>query len=471
MSTHRIRAGGRGREGLRPPAGAAGRGAKRGRGAALPSNRRGKRVSTWVYLLLAGCADGRPNEIVHPTRVNLPPEGGPVVRAERSPLGLSDNSLQEWFDMRNTLLRDPRTIVSLGRPGVGRDTADADVFGREMDIALDGARNIFVLDRLNHRVAHFSSRGEHLGDIGRAGSGPGEFQDPRTLSLLPDGRLIISDRGTRIVVFLPTDSGFVHSNTITTGILTEHACSVGDRVFVSGWNRGQIRVNKATGRVDQGASGADETIIHEIPMFEDRAPQSFGKGYRDDSWVVRSELSRGPIACVREPSRVVFAYDRIPVVSAYSAGSGTLLWAARLEDYLQPPLIEFAEIDGLGTHGRVGQDIVMSLTPVSPHHLALQTLRLPATRPGEEIEPDDTEIRTYLMDAGTGQGAFISASLPLIADASVDYYVAVWPLPYPRLEVRMWKPLLRGAKEMGDMYAGTPRQSVAGSGNEEDTPR
>ncbi|MBL8362603.1 MAG: 6-bladed beta-propeller [Rubrivivax sp.] len=55
----------------------------------------------------------------------------------------------------------------------------------------------------NHRVRVFDAvSGEHLMDIGRRGSGPGEFNLPRDLAIGLDGRLYVVDGGNfRVVIF------------------------------------------------------------------------------------------------------------------------------------------------------------------------------------------------------------------------------------------------------------------------------
>ncbi len=45
-------------------------------------------------------------------------------------------------------------------------------------------------------------------------------------------------------------------------------------------------------------------------------------------------------------------------------------------------------------------------------------------------------IRTYLLDAATGQGALISEDLPRIMKMVPGRFVAGWNNPYPRIEVR-----------------------------------
>lgn len=383
----------------------------------LADSRPGTWLAACVSFLLGGCMDGHPNEIVHPTAANLPPEGSPVIRGSGDPLGLSTVSLSDWVDMQDALLEEVHATVSLGQ----LDVDAPDLFGLEIDVALDGVGNIHVLDRRNHAVKIFGPQGHHVGSFGRSGPGPNEFRDPGALESMSDGSLAVVDRGNRIKVFLPTDSGFVHLVTHTVELVPETACSVDDRFFVAGWRQG------------------DDTMIHEIPLSGDGIGQSFGPGYQADYWVVQDQLSRGPIACLGDPVRIVFAFENIPVVRAYSAGDGSVLWTASLEGYEQSPLIEERGA-GLAFSRRVIQDIVVSLTPVSSKHLLLQTMRLPPRQPGETMEADDIETRSYLIDALTGQGALISADLPVIIAAGNDYYVAIWHLPFPRLEVRSWSP-------------------------------
>ena len=45
-------------------------------------------------------------------------------------------------------------------------------------------------------------------------------------------------------------------------------------------------------------------------------------------------------------------------------------------------------------------------------------------------------IRTYLINAATGQGALISEDFPRIMRMTPEYFIAGWNDPYPRIEVR-----------------------------------
>ncbi len=70
---------------------------------------------------------------------------------------------------------------------------DAYLFGNVEDLTADEER-IYVLDESVPTVRIFDRQGNHLFDIGRRGSGPGELQAPRRIALEPGtGRLFVRD--------------------------------------------------------------------------------------------------------------------------------------------------------------------------------------------------------------------------------------------------------------------------------------
>lgn len=371
-------------------------------------------------LLFASCTDAQLNEISHPTPDNLPAEG-PVIRSAGAPGELGAQDLAAWKRVRNALLATGTIVTSLGRLGEYEDREAPDIFGSEVDVAFDPSGQLVLLDRRNYAVKVFTLSGEYVGGFGRAGPGPGEFLDPQAIEVLSDGRLAVVDRGNRINMYAPSDSGFSYLETHLVEVVPERACSVGDRVFSSGWRM------------------ADNTMIHEVPIVPGQATRHFGRGYESEHWIVQDQLSDGPIACLQRPSRVVLAFKRLPVVRAYDANTGKLIWESLLEDYLQPPVVEQRRADGpprvfFSAEGK--RDMAMSLTSVDDSHVLLQTMRAePVSDPS--VEPK-IQIRSYLIHASSGQGALISDSLPIIALMTDQHYVATWLLPFPRLEVRRW---------------------------------
>jgi len=80
---------------------------------------------------------------------------------------------------------------------------EGDFFFRPSDIAVDPAlKRIYVADSGNHRIAAFDFAGNYLKSFGQEGQGPGKFNRPTGICILPDSRLAVADFGnTRIQIF------------------------------------------------------------------------------------------------------------------------------------------------------------------------------------------------------------------------------------------------------------------------------
>lgn len=86
---------------------------------------------------------------------------------------------------------------------IGREEGDAPyLFGRIESVSTDG-ENIFVLDGAAYVVRVFDSGGKFKFEFGRRGEGPGEFREPHSLTLGPDGTIYVAD-SYRLHAFSPT---------------------------------------------------------------------------------------------------------------------------------------------------------------------------------------------------------------------------------------------------------------------------
>lgn len=92
---------------------------------------------------------------------------------------------------------------------VGEDDQEI-VFGRISGILVDGDGRVYVADSQAHEISVFSREGEFLRFLGREGEGPGEFREPRSLVLMPDGKVgVVHEQPPRIVCFRVSDGEFV----------------------------------------------------------------------------------------------------------------------------------------------------------------------------------------------------------------------------------------------------------------------
>lgn len=85
---------------------------------------------------------------------------------------------------------------------IGRtEGAGADVFASVSALAVDGAGNIYVLDRQTNDLRIFDSTGAHVRSVGRAGEGPGEYRAANGLAWISvDSLVVVDQRGNRYSV-------------------------------------------------------------------------------------------------------------------------------------------------------------------------------------------------------------------------------------------------------------------------------
>jgi len=74
-------------------------------------------------------------------------------------------------------------------------------FDEPMGVGIDAAGNIYVSERLNHRVQKFAADGTYLGEWGVLGDKPGEFREPLDLAVDGDRVYVMDTWNTRLQVF------------------------------------------------------------------------------------------------------------------------------------------------------------------------------------------------------------------------------------------------------------------------------
>ena len=126
-------------------------------------------------------------------------------------------------------------------------------------VSSDGER-IYVVDRANndsdlHRVLMFDKDGRKLRELGRRGSGHGEFNVPVQAAVAPDGKLYVLDAGNFRVQVFDADGGYLRSfgaSGDTAGSFARPrgiAVDAAGRVYVSDAFFGNFQVFDAEGRL------------------------------------------------------------------------------------------------------------------------------------------------------------------------------------------------------------------------------
>lgn len=82
------------------------------------------------------------------------------------------------------------------------DAEGPETFARIPSFAVDDAGRFWVLESQAAELRGFDPSGRHIGTVGRAGEGPGEFRQPLRVDISPDGELWVMDPGNaRLSIF------------------------------------------------------------------------------------------------------------------------------------------------------------------------------------------------------------------------------------------------------------------------------
>ncbi len=124
----------------------------------------------------------------------------------------------EWKGSRRIengvlIIENPREPIQKGylsannRLSIGESGGtENSLFEYILSIAVDSAKNIYVLDSKGNSIKVFDHRGNYLRSFGRKGQGPGEFQHPSNMQCL-DGKEIVVNDGAHGKVLIFSLSG------------------------------------------------------------------------------------------------------------------------------------------------------------------------------------------------------------------------------------------------------------------------
>ena len=384
-----------------------------------------------IFLTVAGCdmsfipADA----IMHPTPENLPPQGGPLIRADTVLSGSrSEARALEWTRMRHALL-DATTEVAIGSESV----PGPELFGVIADVTRDGDGNVYVLDRSVSEVRVFDASGNHVTTFGGEGQGPDEFLSVESMVVLSDGRVVIGDHSGPAKVFAPSTSGYELVGPLLrerpgTALHVDAMCSAEDRMFIHSRNL-----------VDPNG---DSLVIHEVSADSGRVLGSLAEAYRSEFARDRTMRSLGTVACADEPVSIVYGNYYFPIVKSYLP-DGTHRWTALIEEYAQSPVYQNNPSEPTVAPRMGPSEYISSVQAMPSGFVVLQTALYEYVGEGEDWEDWEWQVvrrRTYLLDGATGEGGLVSDSLPAISWTGDSTFVAEWSFPYPRIEVRLMSP-------------------------------
>ncbi len=243
----------------------------------------------------------------------------------------------------------PDSLVRvIGGPGTPRDHE----LGIAEDVVMDGHGRVFVLDSRLNNIRFFNREGLELQTVGRPGRDAGELFVPVALALTRDGgRLIALDGGnTKLLVYRVRDSLLLEFE-IELGFQGWDVCTIGNRVFVLGFDR--------------------DSLIHEYALSrEARRVRSFGEPHGSSS-IARRLSGRGFLSCVDAAAPLVVRSGvEAPTIEAY-APTGQRVWSRTLSEFRGVVIEERGGVVSHRSPGPGGYHMILGMFPLPSGSLAV----------------------------------------------------------------------------------------------------
>ena len=172
-------------------------------------------------------------------------------------------------------------ITELYRSG-GVNAEEWAFFGPSLQMSFDGAGNLLVLDAFNKRVVVVGPDGQLVRIVGRAGEGPGEFQQIQAFAVWRDGRFAVPDTDhTAVQVFTPDGEleRFVRwdgeARTLSSALHHREirADPLGDRLIAQGVQGVLVEMmnfmNRRMGYPEDDTRGVDDRAVEALDISGD----------------------------------------------------------------------------------------------------------------------------------------------------------------------------------------------------------
>lgn len=359
---------------------------------------------------LAACgasADASAGAVHHPTRANLP-----------LPAQVGNTFLASGQAMESDAGRVVQRLAgAVQEYSVGKEKGTSmEMLGEVKGAAFDSVGNLFVLDGTYNRVLVYSRDGRLSEHFGRPGRGPNEFLNPNDLAI-SQGKVFVADRTGVMKVFRRGTEGFELERTLPSLSAVQDVCVAGDFMYAAGWTPGAPHV------------------VHQLTL-DGRRLRSFGQAYRDSSELVQMMMNKLVIGCNASTGTVLVMNTHVPYVYGYSP-EGRLLWTSHVPGWKSMELTSYhrdGEEDSFKRKSTGETDAGWNFIDLGNEHVLFQVLRRNRTPQGTTFK-----LRSYVVSARTGAGAFAGEALPLTLAGTPNRFAVSENAPFPRVVVHAAK--------------------------------
>jgi hypothetical protein len=282
-------------------------------------------------------------------------------------------------------------------------SADLSNLGPVVDVAVDQAGHLFILDTHLPGVVVLDSTLIPLTTFGGRGSDLGQFRDPVSVEVLSKGRIAVLDRALRRVTIIAAQEG-------------ARALEARDALHIDGpsedfcsWSDTSLIVYGLSGGYRVHIYGLDGSRFHSL------APPA-----ADLSAMAASLLTKGRIACNPNSDEVILSSSFQPTIEVFNVSSGVRVALDTLSPYRALTIHDRGYEVSISS-GPAGHSAVSNVFDIGPYRIVQTTYN--ARRDGANV---DTVV-TYVYSKSSDAWLPAHTALPLIFGLSEGIVFSIRP--------------------------------------------
>jgi len=282
-------------------------------------------------------------------------------------------------------------------------SADLSNLGAVVDVAVDEAGHIFILDAHLPGVVVLDSTLIPLTTFGGRGSDLGQFSEPVSVEVLSKGRIAVLDRALRRVTIIAVQEGaraLEARYTLQIDGPSEDFCS---------WSDSSLIVYGLSGGYRLHIYGLDGSRLHSL------APPA-----TDLSAMAASLLTVGRIACNPSSDEVILSSKFQPTIEVFNVSSGVRVALDTLSPYRALTIYDRGDEVSISS-GPAGHSAVSNVFDIGAYRIVQTTYN--ARRDGANV---DTVV-TYVYSKSSSAWLPAQTALPLIFGFSEGVVFSIRP--------------------------------------------
>lgn len=251
----------------------------------------------------------------------------------------SSDSLERYMYYKNL---QPVSTIGL------KKEIELEYFRLPKKIDIDKNGNVYILNRDQNTINVYDSNGRYIGNIGKWGRGPGEFENIITFDFDENHKNLFVLDETKVEVFSKIDNNYEYSRRLYHSLIEVFdLCVLGDELFISGFSYSKAKDDSARNfdsRADQIKALNSIRVSKPISKFRIDSliyDSSFGFEYQSVTgygpWT--GKLSRTKIECNEFSQTIVGVPEFYPFIFGYNK-NGILKWSSKIENFRPTETLE-----------------------------------------------------------------------------------------------------------------------------------